>query len=227
MHRHLLLKAFEKVKGDIGPLALTHQAEHLSESISKFTKKGLGERRLRDYYNQAIDNPEKPIRLRKEVVKALCEYLDCGDLKKCKEKYIPEASGTIWELSIHITRKYGIYILLFLIISGFMVMFSLHKPKWMAWEEDHYVEVSFDTNKHKISELKLYDKDRVLYFKKITPDCETEFFKPDGLENLWYGKSAKGELEFFTALGKHPETGKTLKPITAYMIRKYICDTYK
>ena len=31
-------------------------------------------------------------------------------------------------------------------------------------------------------------------------------------------------LQYFTALGLHPETGKTLKPITQYMIDKYICD---
>ena len=33
--------------------------------------------------------------------------------------------------------------------------------------------------------------------------------------------------EFFTSFGYHPETGDPLKPITEYMIRKYICDTFK
>ena len=45
----------------------------------------------------------------------------------------------------------------------------------------------------------------------------------DGSERLWYGKNKNKELEYFTAFGKHPETGKTLKPITKYMIAKYIC----
>lgn len=44
--------------------------------------------------------------------------------------------------------------------------------------------------------------------------------------NLWYGKNNSGEIEYFTALDKHPKTGKTLKKITDYMIRKYICESY-
>ena len=30
---------------------------------------------------------------------------------------------------------------------------------------------------------------------------------------IWYGKSDKGELEFFNSRGIHPATGKELKPI--------------
>jgi len=40
---------------------------------------------------------------------------------------------------------------------------------------------------------------------------------------IWYGRNIKKELEFFTSLGLHPETGKTLDPITDYMIKKYAC----
>jgi hypothetical protein len=56
--------------------------------------------------------------------------------------------------------------------------------------------------------------------------CETEFFDSNGEAKIWYGKNRKKELESFTAIGLHPETGKTLDPITVYMIRKYICKEY-
>ena len=45
----------------------------------------------------------------------------------------------------------------------------------------------------------------------------------DGREQIWYGKNNRGELEFFTSQGLHPETKKTLKKITKYMIDKYVC----
>ncbi|WP_435682498.1 hypothetical protein [Nonlabens sp.] len=53
--------------------------------------------------------------------------------------------------------------------------------------------------------------------------CDTVFFKSDNSVRFWYGKNKKKEIEYFTDLGLHPETGKTLKPITGYMIEKYIC----
>ena len=39
---------------------------------------------------------------------------------------------------------------------------------------------------------------------------------------ILYGKNAAKEYEYFTHPGLHPETGKTLKPISRYIIKKYI-----
>lgn len=96
----------------------------------------------------------------------------------------------------------------------------------MIWEVDHYEEVSFDPKKYGIGKLKLYKKERILYFKKIEGTCEYTYFDTEGEVRVWYGKNHTGKLELFTSLGLHPETGKTLKPITKYMIRKYICPEY-
>lgn len=57
----------------------------------------------------------------------------------------------------------------------------------------------------------------------MKPSCDLIFFDKSGNAQIWYGKNLKGELEIFTSLGLHPETGKTLKPISKYMIEKYIC----
>ena len=94
----------------------------------------------------------------------------------------------------------------------------------MIWDNDHYVEVKFDIEKYNISQLKYYKEERIKFFKRIEPDCNYEFFSSDGSVMVWYGKNAKKELQYFTDYGLHPETGKTLKPITDYMINKYICD---
>jgi hypothetical protein len=60
---------------------------------------------------------------------------------------------------------------------------------------------------------------------KIVPNCNYYFLnlmkvKISGI------KSTNGELEFFTSFRLHRETCETLKKITPYVIRKYICDTY-
>ena len=94
----------------------------------------------------------------------------------------------------------------------------------MVWNENHYIEVEFDANKYELGELKLYKKERILNFKRIIPECRsTIFFNDDKTANLWYGKNSKGDIEYFTSIGKHPETGKTLKAITKYIVEKYIC----
>ncbi len=96
----------------------------------------------------------------------------------------------------------------------------------MVWEKSQYVEVKFDTKKYSLGQIKLYNEDRVKHFKKVDVDCNTEFFDSNEKVKIWYGKNKKKTLEYFSALGLHPETSKTLNPITPYMIRKYICEEY-
>lgn len=93
----------------------------------------------------------------------------------------------------------------------------------MIWKDDHYEEVSFDTKKYELGKLKLYKEDRIKSFTKIKVNCEYDFFDKAGAPQVWYYKNDLGELELFTSVGLHPETGTTLKPISAYMIHKYIC----
>ncbi len=51
---------------------------------------------------------------------------------------------------------------------------------------------------------------------------EFYFHETNGSENLWYGKPTKGELEFFTYYSLHSVIGKTLDPITQYLIDIYL-----
>lgn len=96
--------------------------------------------------------------------------------------------------------------------------------RWMIWQDDHYVEVAFNAENYNTNQLKLYKEDRFLHFREISVTCDTNFFSNDGGVKNWYGKSTDTALDYFTALGLHPETGKTLKPITQYMIDTHICD---
>ena len=97
----------------------------------------------------------------------------------------------------------------------------------MIWQEDHYVEVAFDQTKYTKGLLDIYDEYRLKNFKKIrNPDCTTKFFNDKGEVNTWYYKRGMNNLEIFTAPGLHPTNGKTLDPITTYMIGEHICKEF-
>lgn len=225
MHRNLLSQAFKKARKDLGSDRITHLSKHLSDYIEEKGKGPYGERILRDNYNKILENSEETIYIRDYAADALSEYIGFASFAdfiksnlNTKSALNPKPSGFL--------KKNKLIILLFLVvILGVFIYDSATKQRWMVWHEDHYIEVDFDTKKHDINQLKLYKEERIKDFKKITALCDkTKFFNADGSVNIWYGKNRNKELEYFTALGLHPETGKTLKPITQYMIDKHICD---
>ena len=114
--------------------------------------------------------------------------------------------------------------LISIVIVVVLTYYYSTRQRWMVWEGDHYEEVSFDREKFQDGELKLYKKDRIDNFRKIDPSCNYEFFNTDKSVRVWYGKNSDKDYEYFTALGLHPNTGKSLKPITSYIIDKYICN---
>lgn len=95
----------------------------------------------------------------------------------------------------------------------------LTNKKSIVWINDHYEEVDDDKKTYK-GPQSIIDEELLKNFKKIIP-CDTTSHIKNGKACLWYGKSAKGDVEFFTALGFHPETGKTLKEVTNHIMTKY------
>ena len=61
-------------------------------------------------------------------------------------------------------------------------------------------------------------------FEKVEVSKTTSFFK-DKNPLLWYGKSSIGKMDFFTNRGIHPETLNELKPVTEYIINKYVYES--
>lgn len=94
----------------------------------------------------------------------------------------------------------------------------------MVWVENHYEAAVYDEVKD-TAEVRPYNQVLLDNFKKITVSDTTTFFKNDNVDFplVWYGKSPnKKKYEYFNQSGLHPETGKTLKPITQYIINKHI-----
>lgn len=95
-------------------------------------------------------------------------------------------------------------------------------PQCMQWQNNHYEVV--DCNSGKQSLLKQYDiipyDENQSKLIKIEVSDTTTFFK-NGKSLYWYCK-VKGKPEFFNTHGEHPETGKALKPVSNYIIEKYV-----
>lgn len=248
-------KAEDHLRADNGNAPSTRQiAIELSVYLSEDYGFPFGERRLRDYYN-ATKNSEEINITQKEVIRGLCKYMGFETYQAYSSAKL-EAEHTVHygkdsltgkpEVSVK-TKNKGFFawfsnasaanrkiykrigIALFLGIIGTAsakLMFS-DSQKWMKWNKDHYEEAEFSEDHLNNGILSIYKEDQVEKFKQIhDADCNYQFFNADGSERVWYGKNKNGELELFTDIGLHPETGKTLKPITEYMIRKYICETY-
>lgn len=144
-----------------------------------------------------------------------------------KLKRVDDKVGDFTTNNSLIFAKKGLVLtgLLFVLGFGFYGIRSFLFPnkEAMIWVKNHYEAVNYDKiGSAEVIPLNQYVLDN---FKKITVSENTTFFKNGDYEMpmVWYGKSPdKKEHEYFNQPGLHPETGKTLKPISRYIIKKYI-----
>lgn len=107
--------------------------------------------------------------------------------------------------------------IILILISGFYYKILIGGENCIVWKVDHYEVIDC---KNQFSEPISEGLD-IKKFKKLTVSDTTTFFI-NGKPIIWYGKSKTGELEYFNSRGVHPITRKDLKPITEYIINKYI-----
>ncbi|WP_268225364.1 hypothetical protein [Sinomicrobium oceani] len=241
IHRRLIELSFEKAREELKKTGTSYhskkqKAEVLSDVIFEYGYT-YSPKSIINLYRNLIELHRDELIKKPEVILALCKYLGYPDYEAFKvpltDMYTEPSPTEREELKTVSRRSWNKRRI---VISGIFVMsilagllsFKVLMPhqRWMEWQGTHYEEVSYDPQKLQHGTLKLYKEERIRIFKKITPDCNTEFFTEHGKENIWYGKNEAGQLDFFTGHGLHPETGKTLKAITPYMIRKYICKDY-
>lgn len=222
MHNQLLLKAFKKAKKEIQSDKKTRLAKHLSDYIFKDSGEVYGEKSLRTYFTKAQNKTGEAIELKSYVAHSLSKYLGYENFPhflKEETNLVKEANGGFTVNFIHTNKIIYVASILFVLT----VFFSYHtlKKDCMAWKDTSYERINCNVKMH--SKSIPYDEIVFKNQKMVNPDCHYPFFTLDGHENLWYGKSVSGDIQFFTHYGLHPMTGKTLKPITQYMINKHIC----
>ncbi|WP_157418071.1 hypothetical protein [Aequorivita capsosiphonis] len=239
MHNRLITESFEKAlkqeeeRGNINP-SKSRLATVLSYYIEENQDFQFGERRLRDYYNEALAATQVEIK-QPAVLNGLSSFLGYSDytdfvirIKGDKKDLIQNGSDDTITYNLRITDfvKHHKVSLAIAIVSAMVILFLMvsKQQRWMKWDGTNYIEASFDADKLSKGELKAYKEDRIANFTRLNPQCETQFFNADGSVRVWYSKNKNGSLDFFSSYGLHPITGKTLKPVTRYIIDKYVCE---
>lgn len=110
-------------------------------------------------------------------------------------------------------------------VSLVIILFGINhftsEKECMTWKENHYEEIDCNAiNENPNLIIVAKDDNLIKNFKKIIP-CDTTKYERNGRTCLWYGKSSNDEIDFFTALYFHPETGITLKKVTSNIMNKY------
>ncbi|WP_369013690.1 hypothetical protein [Flavobacterium anhuiense] len=104
-----------------------------------------------------------------------------------------------------------------------MIYFAFFQKQCMQWSNDHYEKVSCDLEVNGLGSFNIvepFDK-TVFDLKKIKVCDTTPFFNTNGEAIVWYGKTANG-IDFFNGHGRHPENNSPLRPVTRYILNKYV-----
>ncbi len=118
----------------------------------------------------------------------------------------------------NIKTNVSIYVISALLISslgGYIILRPV-KKECMIWKDDRYIKITCDL--HNESNLDLWKLEN---FRGVDVDKDTEFFDKNANPKIWYDKTGK-EITFYNNPGIHPTNGKTLRPITETIIRKYV-----
>ncbi|WP_196889165.1 hypothetical protein [Aureivirga sp. CE67] len=244
--KELLIKVFKKAEMQSGKKSKNGIATYLEsyfEENYNYLKNKKSYTRYYDFYINGKTEGKEDLNLESEFLDFLANYISYESYedfllknsspeekeefeekeKEQNPKVKPEVLGLFYT---HFLSKRTLYVLCIILFVTLIFNSAKKESKWMQWNGDHFEEILLDSENYEMETLRPLNENLLEKFKKIEGDCETEYFDKKGEAKIWYGKNAKKELEFFTLYGLHPETGKTLKPITKYMIRNYICEDY-
>ncbi|PTS87611.1 hypothetical protein DBR27_24305 [Flavobacterium sp. HMWF030] len=118
-------------------------------------------------------------------------------------------------------RYFAIAAVLILLVA--IVFLALPEKQCMQWSNDHYEIVDCDLKIEGIGmspRIELLDKSLV-NLKKVNVCDTTTCFDKNGQAMIWYAKTANG-IDFFNGHGRHPENNSPLRPVTRYILDKYV-----
>jgi hypothetical protein len=118
-----------------------------------------------------------------------------------------------------VTIRKAVIVLIIIVLGGSgTYLYKKSIQGCMYWTGDHYQPIPCN---QKVGDTAIiaFDEQKTVHLKKITrPDTITT----NALGRVWYVKIDK-RIEYYTAGGFHPiEYKRKLKPITGYIIGKYI-----
>lgn len=136
-----------------------------------------------------------------------------------------EGFATVKKLTLRMKVFLSLIVVVIMASVGFSIKNICFPTKnGMVWTNNHYEAVEFG-KMSSTKDIVPLDQNLLDNFRKIAVCDTTTFFKNgnDDMPIVWYGKDPKTKThEYFNQPGVHPITGKTLKPISEYIIKKYI-----
>lgn len=144
-----------------------------------------------------------------------------------KRAVAPQSTlAQIQHKTISVKQIVKILILLLVITVSAYGMKEIFVPKkqCMQWQTDHYEIVDCSNTTQGIGAINEITPiiEEELKLKKISVSLKTPFFHKNKAA-VWYCKK-DNKIEYFNTAGFHPENDRPLKPISQYIIDKYIKD---
>jgi len=231
MLKNLLRQLFDKLEGERANNNKTKNGnavyfvEEILENKHRMPNY-ISPRALKDYYDKYVEGKEnKAGEPSSELKDIISRYLGYEDFLDFETKNREGVNG-FFNVKEVVQKSFIKWMTVTFLITIIAVAVSnqtlLNSKDCLVWKIDHYEKIAC---KNEFPNPLLKDV-KIEEFKKVTVSDTTVFF----INNhpvIWYGKSAQGELEYFNSRGVHPTTMKELKPITKYLIKKYVYKTTK
>jgi len=106
---------------------------------------------------------------------------------------------------------------------GLIIYLALPQKECMQWSGDHYEIVDCNLKGDGLitaNPIELLDENLVS-LKKIKICDTTIYFDKNHNAIIWYAKRGDS-VDFFNSHGRHPENNSPLKPVTKYILDKYV-----
>jgi hypothetical protein len=166
--------------------------------------------------NLNYNNPEKEDAVNKiddvsaRDIKAVSNRVDIHDIEQTKRG---------------ISKPVYLLLLLLLATFGGYIITKLFTPQCMYWDGQAYQAINCNSKNPINEEIIAINQQKLNHLKKIAkPDTITM----KAIGHVWYIKINVDSVEFYTSHGDYPlDTQKPLKPLTKYILQKYIVKKMK
>ena len=211
-----LQDVFAKAREESGEDSLRKWAEYVAEYLLEEVKYPLSVKTLERYYN----GETKPNMEKRNKLALFLGYSGYKDYMAQNQESQPEEDlDTTAKVDVKNPKKrllLLIGLISILLLGAGYLGYSSGREDCMIWREDHFEATPCEGKEGETKKIPYLLEN----FRQIKVSDTTTFFK-NGKANVWYDKH-ENDLYFFSAPGVNPETGKTVKEITDYMINKYV-----
>lgn len=246
--KDLFEKVFEKAKNECGSSSKNGMSVHLEKVISDDYNYPITSKSFSRHFDDFVKENNLKKEISPDLLNILAHYIgyeSFGDfnqknqLTKKEEKEIVSVEPIIddnipeEESIINLPSKKNNFFekiklqrnkiiagsgIATILASGGLFLNSINQnSSCMIWKENHYEEIECEETSPQMNAVPY--NETVFQLKKITKPDTLNF--ENALDKVWYTKK-NGEVEFYTNYGLHPENGKTLKPVTKYILTKYV-----